>query len=131
MVHTRAHTHARVQARVGAMWTTYTFEKDLEMSFDFPWSCPKIDREIAGAKTDVVFFLRDMINDLSPLIPESVREELASGYGKDLYELLGSAFEAVRKTNEDMRSVAEHQIAGLEREIDDLKYQVDALERQI
>lgn len=100
-------------------------------SFDFPHTCPKIDKAIAEAKLTIKYYLKDYINDLCPYISEEKATELSNHWGETIYNDISDCFENVRKTNEDMRKEADSQIDRLLDEISGLNEQIKELERQL
>lgn len=101
------------------------------MSLDYAYTCPKIDKAISSAKSDIDRFLDDMISEMCPFIDASTRNRISSEYGERLYSEIKDMFESVRETNEDMRSVADNQIESLKDDIDTLENKVSELEHQI
>ena len=96
------------------------------VTFDYANTCPKIDRAIAGAKSEIESFLIDFIEELSPFVPKKERDRIASDYAANLYSNLEDAFEEVRSTNEDMRREAESQIDSLARRMAELEHDLEA-----
>jgi predicted RNase H-like nuclease (RuvC/YqgF family) len=100
-------------------------------SFNYPHTCPKIDKAIASAKHVIQSHLRDYIKDLCPYIPDEKAIELSDDWGVIIYDNISDCFEIVRETNEDMRREANSRIDRLVDEISDLNEQIEELERQI
>lgn len=96
------------------------------VTFDYPHTCPKIDRAIVGAKAVIEEFLCDFLEEASPFIPKTERKRLAADYAASLYSNLEDAFEEVRNTNEDMRREAESQIANLAEQLDSMEHELRA-----
>jgi gas vesicle protein len=94
------------------------------VGFDYPNTCPKIDKAIAAAKHQINSFLDDLLDEACPLLPKRVRVELTENYADTLYGQLEDIFEETRSTNEDMRREADSQISGLKNEIDDLEHEL-------
>ena len=99
--------------------------------FDFPNTCPRIDRAIDGAKAVIERAIDNFLEEACPLMSAESRREWASRYSDDLYGDLEDVFEETRSTNEDMRRQAEHQIEGLAAELDDAEAEIDSLKRQV
>lgn len=97
------------------------------ISFDYPNTCPKIDRAISGAQATIDSFLCDLLDEACPLLPAKERDRLSAEYSESLYAKLEDAFETVRSTNVDMRSEAEDQIELLGEKLTDLEAEVDRL----
>jgi multidrug resistance efflux pump len=101
------------------------------IDFDYPNTCPKIDKEIDRAKAAIESFIDDLLDQACPLLTYERRKELAADYAANLYGDLEDAFEAVREANEDMRSEANRQIRELADQVSDLEGQVEHLEGQV
>ena len=99
--------------------------------FDYPWTCPKIDKQIAQAKREIKDFLFDFIEELCPKIPYNAMHELASGKTDELYRAIESCFEEVRRLNEGIRDAAEKQIKEKEQEVSDLQKEIERLEGEL
>jgi hypothetical protein len=90
-------------------------------SFDFPHTCPKIDKAIDACRGTLMEYLYEYIEKLSPLIPSDEVSRLSNDWSHDMYKAISDCFESVRETNEEMRDEANRQIAALEDEIVTLK----------
>lgn len=99
------------------------------MPFNYSHTCPDIDREIARAKENIEYFLNATVEELCPMFAsvEDEKNEWVAENTKMLYEDLEGCFEAVRKTNEDMRSEAEKQIEAVEEFKDELNDELEQL----
>lgn len=97
------------------------------MSFDYPNTCPAIDRYIKEAKENIENQLKDIVYQLSPLFyeVENQRDSIVKTWAEEIYSDLESIFEDVRSTNSDMRESAESQIEQLERRISDLESEIE------
>lgn len=100
-------------------------------SFDFPHTCPKINKAIDSCRDTLESYLYGYIEDLCPYIPSAEVERISKNWSKEMYDAISDCFESVRQTNEEMRDEANRQIAYLEDEISDLKYEVKSLESQL
>ena len=100
-------------------------------TFDYPHTCPKIDKEIERVNDLIQRYLTDFILELSPYVPKDVAMNMAMEWGCDIYRDIQGCFEEVRKTNEDMREEANRQISSLISELDDLNCQIKELEERI
>jgi hypothetical protein len=94
------------------------------VGFDYPNTCPKIDKAIASAKAEITSFLDRLLEDACPLLSTRARAELTDGYADRLYGELEDIFENTRSTNEDMRREADSQIETLKSEISDLEHEL-------
>lgn len=101
------------------------------MSFKYPHTCPAIDKEIHAARSAIYSFLKDLLEEACPLLGRAKLNDLSDTYTDSLYDKLESAFETVRKTNEDMRSEAESQIDDLKDALAEANAAVKHLERRI
>lgn len=105
------------------------------VGFDYPNTCPKIDKAIDAAQDTIRRFLESLLEEACPLLPSarlpSARlSELADDNAKALYKDLEDAFETVRKANEDMRAEADSQISDLQSELADAEAQIEQLEAE-
>ena len=89
--------------------------------FDFPNTCPTIDRKIKTAQVEMKSFINNLIEDICPYIPAKERENMADSYARELYASIEDCFEVVRNTNEEMRDEADRQITALQDQISDLE----------
>jgi hypothetical protein len=96
------------------------------VTFDYPNTCPKIDREINRAQAAIESFIDGLLDEASPLLEAPHRRRLAQEYAARLYdEELEGIFESTRSENEEMRKEAETQIARLHDEIDSLSAELE------
>jgi septal ring factor EnvC (AmiA/AmiB activator) len=96
--------------------------------FDYAWTCPKIDKEIAGAQYTIHEFVFSLISEFCPKIPQEALLILSNENSEALYSDLEGCFEEARKSNEDMRKAAEKQISNLEDELEEEKQEVKRLQ---
>jgi hypothetical protein len=101
------------------------------VNFDYPNTCPRIDKQIASAKSVMHRFVESLLEEACPLLSSETLRRLASENADILYRDLEDCFEAVRSTNEEMRAEAVRQISELHDEVIDLKAEVDRLEREV
>lgn len=94
-------------------------------SFDYGQTCPDIDKSISEFQSIIVEKLKDLVEEIEN---EEDIEDLVVNYSTDIYEEFEQNFEAVRKTNDDMRKEAEIQISNLQEEIENLKDKISELE---
>lgn len=95
------------------------------VEFDYPNSCPKIDKAIEQAKRNIYGFINDLLDEACPLLPAARRDELATDYADRLYRDLEDGFETVRSTNEDMRRAADSQISDLMDKLNDVESELE------
>lgn len=100
------------------------------MSFDYPYTCPDIDRAIGNIQDTLDAFMRDLLSDACPLLSDDANKVAAEKFAKSLYKNIESDIEKVREANADIRKAAERQVSDLEDEIARLKREVSDLERQ-
>lgn len=100
------------------------------VGFDYPNTCPKIDKAIDAAQDTIRRFLESLLEEACPLLPSARLSELADDNAKALYKDLEDAFETVRKANEDMRAEADSQISDLQSELADAEAQIEQLEAE-
>ena len=99
------------------------------VSFDYPNTCPRIDKQIDSAKNVIHQFLESLLETACPLLSQEALTRLASDNADELYSALEDCFEAVRSANEEMRREADRQISALHDEVTNLEAEVDRLER--
>lgn len=101
------------------------------MSFDYPYTCPDIDKAIDDCKDKLRQQIEILISDACPFMKSMSVDEKAREYSQYFWEAVEEAFEGARESNKFIRKAAEHQITALEDEVDNLQDQVQQLERQI
>jgi len=101
------------------------------VNFDYPNTCPQIDKAITRAKHEISSFIDDLLSDACGLLEAETRKALASDYADSLYLNLEDLFEDTRRTNEQMRDSADSQIADLKAEIEDLERKINELESMV
>lgn len=84
------------------------------MSFDYPYTCPKIDKCIDEAEDKISDFLSDCLQEALPLLSTETHNFLVKIWTQDLYMSLEKIFEETRSSNSEMRNAAEKQIKELE-----------------
>lgn len=95
-------------------------------------TCPAIDSglgNIMAAVKDNVTDLLERVNDDGRL--DSNMKYLVEEWVSNFCQDINPEFEAVRSTNEDMRSVADHQIYELDRKVEELELLVEELRTEI
>lgn len=100
------------------------------VGFDYPNTCPRIDKQIDGAKNVMYRFVESLLEEACPLLSSETLQRLASENSDNLYRDLKDCFEVVRRTNEEMRSEADRQISVLQDRIADLEADLERAERQ-
>lgn len=95
-------------------------------TFEFPYTCPKVDKAIGKAKSEIDSFLCELLEEACPLLPRAKLNEIAAEKADALYEILESIFEDVRSTNEDMRREAESQIDDLAERVANLESELES-----
>ena len=95
--------------------------------FDYPWTCPEIDKDIGCAKIVIEDAMESILRELTdPLkIPVGFEEEgvWVEYNTQTLYNNLEDVFENTRNTNDAMRKEAGVQITNLEEQLANLKYE--------
>ena len=100
----------------------------MSTTLDHGYTCSDIDGAITEIKAEMASTLDDVISDYAPQTRDEDREDAANGFADDLYGEIESHIEAVRKTNEDLRSAAERQLEEMQDRIDELESEVNDLE---
>ena len=99
---------------------------DDEMSLDFNNTCPIIDGKIEGAKEDINYYFKDMLDDIKKQLPKDVEIEIElTDYTDRLKNDILSYFEDLRSLNSDMRTQAERQINDLADEVATLETELE------
>jgi chromosome segregation ATPase len=102
------------------------------MGFDFNWTCPQIDRMIDEIQGDLEDMICDILQEASPLIPDTEVRKIAKEYAKKYYlSTYEDLIEKIRETNVNMRKEANDQIESHERSVEALEEQVGDLENEI
>lgn len=92
----------------------------MSRSFDYKHTCPDIDKEISNFKQSLSDNLLDLISELNPMFYNTHGgREYRESWESTIYDSAEDCFESVRKTNEDMRKEAEHQIENLVEELEE------------
>jgi septation ring formation regulator EzrA len=100
-------------------------------SFDFGHTCPRIDKEIRKCKERIEDDLTRIIQSICEDISYEEAWDLAKKHTKEVYPSFEGCFEAVRRTNEEMRDAANGQLADLEDEIEALKDEIEAIKDKL
>lgn len=106
------------------------------MSFDHPYTCPDIDKNIALSKEAFEEFLQEFITENVPLMSQlpNLGHDLGDYFktqAESLYDCVEFAYEDLRTSNEDMRKSAESQISELEDIISDHESTIKELRAQL
>lgn len=101
------------------------------MPLDYSPTCPKIDDAIDRVQTSILENLHRILRDVCPHWEGRTKDEFVVYEVDNIYGDIEDAFETVRKTNSDMRDVADDQIDGLERELEDLRDDVSYLREEV
>jgi hypothetical protein len=96
-------------------------------NFNYPNTCPKIDKEMGDAKSRIYDDLYSLSEDMNSEAGRTIPLELISQYTDIIYSSIEGCFESVRESNSDIRSAAESQIKDLLDEIDSLKDEIKDL----
>ena len=100
------------------------------MSFDYPYTCPKIDKNITEFKDQLYQHIDNLISDHNELFYEQLYktkqlEKYIQQYVDNLYNDVEQIFEAVRASNSDIRDAAEYQINEKQSIIDCLEAELN------
>ena len=102
------------------------------MALDFGHTCPDIDKEIDNIKGIFYSSIEGLLEQYNEEeLTEQDIKNIANDYKNSLYMDVEQCFEGVRKTNEEMRKVADYQIDELNGEVDNLKGEVEDLQNEI
>ena len=100
------------------------------MSFDYPYTCPKIDKNITEFKDQLYQHIDNLISDHNELFYEQLDktkqlEKYIQQYVDNLYNDVEQIFETVRTSNSDIRDAAEYQINEKQNIIDHLEAELN------
>lgn len=101
-------------------------------SFNYPHTCPQIDKNIDSFKQSLSDMLDELISEINPLFSEtSAITDFRNGWEKAIFDAAEKIFEDTRKANEDMRKEAEYQIDNLTEELEEARDNIKDLERKV
>ena len=100
------------------------------MSFNYPYTCPKIDKNITEFKDQLYQHIDNLISDHNELFYEQLDktkqlEKYIQQYVDNLYNDVEQIFETVRTSNSDIRDAAEYQINEKQNIIDHLEAELN------
>ena len=100
------------------------------MSFDYPYTCPKIDKNITEFKDQLYQHIDNLISDHNELFYEQLDktkqlEKYIQQHVDNLYNDVEQIFETVRSSNSDIRDAAEYQINEKQNIIDHLEAELN------
>ena len=100
------------------------------MFFDFPYTCPKIDKNIDEFKDQLFQHIDSILSDLNePLYNQLYQskqlESYINNYVNNIYDDVKDIFETVRTSNNDIRDAAECQLSTKQNIINDLESELD------
>jgi DNA-binding FrmR family transcriptional regulator len=99
--------------------------------FDYPNTCPQIDKQIGAVRDEIFNFLNGLLKEACPLLDDKTLHEVADQNANLLYERIEDCFEVTRETNEKMRREAEKQIDALQSELTDLEHELQDIQSRI
>ena len=100
------------------------------MSFNYPYTCPKIDKNITEFKDQLYQHIDNLISDHNELFYEQLDktkqlEKYVQQYVDNLYNDVEQIFETVRTSNSAIRDAAEYQINEKQNIIDHLEAELN------
>ena len=100
------------------------------MSFNYPYTCPKIDKNITEFKDQLYQHIDNLISDHNELFYEQLDktkqlEKYIQQHVDNLYNDVEQIFETVRSSNSDIRDAAEYQINEKQNIIDHLEAELN------
>lgn len=101
------------------------------VAFDYPNTCPKIDKEIDKANGVIQSGIENLLEQACPFMSWPDVQRHATNFAEAIYYDLESCFETVRSTNEDMRCAADDQIGDLIEEVRILEHELQEVRSQI
>jgi hypothetical protein len=100
-------------------------------TLDHPWTCPNIDRNIEEAKGAIYDFLDEMLTEVCPMFGGDDKINYLIYNTDILHEQIQGCMEEVRESNAEIRESAENQLAHMEEELEDAKWTIECLEKEI
>ena len=113
-------------------------------SFNYPNTCPKIDKNIDNFRDCLKDFIEEFFNGYNPAIQNTLGsyssqwKELLDSKVDELYNQAEPIFENVRTCNSDMRDEIEKtiddfvdEIDDLQREIKDINYELEKSQEEV
>lgn len=95
------------------------------MPLDFKHTCPTINRHIERIEHSIRDTLLDKFQDMLPLVSGTYLKGMVDVWATEIYLNISDDIEAIRETNEDMRSAADKQIDDLVDELASLKQEME------
>lgn len=94
--------------------------------FDYPYTCPKIDKNIEQFKGSLENFLESLVQDLNPMYADTEQfKSYVQNKAEEFYEEVEPLFEDVREANSNLRNAAEHQLTKLQQQVEQLESQIE------
>lgn len=108
-------------------------------NFDYPHTCPKIDKNISNFDSDLSAHLNTLVEELNPMFYSSNESwKFVEGWKDTIYSSAEPCFENTRQANSDMRDSAEKVITDLIEERDhymklaeDWEYEAETKDKEI
>lgn len=98
-------------------------------TFDYPYTCPDINKNIEYIQCTIENFLQYLIDDYKD---NGVNEDLSvKQLSKDLYSDIEQYIEEIRSSNQSIRDAAEKQIQDIENEKFDLELDLKDKNKEI
>ena len=92
----------------------------MSRNFQYSFTCPVIDKNIANFEQVISDMLDDIIYELNPMFYQISAEKIKyrEALEKQIYDNVSDIFENVRKCNSDIRDEAEEVIGNLKSELE-------------
>lgn len=98
------------------------------MRFNYPNTCPDIDKIINRFQDCIERDLIELIETLAPDLSDAEKQGYVDHYTYSVYGYAEEAFENVRQCNSDMRKHIEHEVDKFNDDYSDLEAQIRTLE---
>jgi len=96
--------------------------ENMSRNFNYPHTCPKIDKNIKNFQTDLASNLNSLVEEINPLFYSTTDgTKFIEAWEQIIYDLAEPCFEDTRQSNSDMRSEVETIIDGIIEERDEYK----------
>lgn len=109
----------------------------MKTDFNYPNTCPTIDKNIDGFRDSVKTFVEEFFNEYNPALQNALGNYSTQWYSlvnskcDEIYSYVESYFEDVRRCNSDMRDEIANTLKEAEDEIEDLEHELKVANERI
>lgn len=101
------------------------------MTFDYRYTCPEINMSIDSLKGEIRAEISEALDDNESPLEGEERQSYIKNFADRIYSYIEDTYEAIRKTNADIRDEAEKQIEKMEQRLDTANETIKELEGDI